>query len=180
MGQLERLISKRQHGLELYAGGKGHGEPAGIDWAPTTSTSTTSRSCGCELGELPELSRSTTGPACVRVRRWGFPYSPLHPVFTPSRVHMDQTYRFYAGLPYFFKESRFDVVKDVDIEAMRDDEWVFSGYSFTDTLWIDRAGKLHQGQVPAGAGRGPLGRRFFTATATTRSSPCGWSTRPKA
>lgn len=33
MGQLERLISKRQHGLELYAGGKGHGEPPTIDWA---------------------------------------------------------------------------------------------------------------------------------------------------
>ncbi len=32
-GQLERLTSKRQHGLELYAGGKGHGEPPGIDWA---------------------------------------------------------------------------------------------------------------------------------------------------
>ena len=32
-GQLERLIFRRQHGLELYAGGKGHGEPPGIDWA---------------------------------------------------------------------------------------------------------------------------------------------------
>ena len=33
VGQLERLTYKRQHGLELYAGGKGHGEPPGIDWA---------------------------------------------------------------------------------------------------------------------------------------------------
>ena len=33
MGQLERLISRREHGLELYAGGKGHGEPPCIDWA---------------------------------------------------------------------------------------------------------------------------------------------------
>ena len=33
MGQFERLISRREHGLELYAGGKGHGEPPGIDWA---------------------------------------------------------------------------------------------------------------------------------------------------
>ena len=31
---------------------------------------------------------------------------------------------------------------------MRDDEWVFSGYSFTDLLWIDRAGKLREGTVP--------------------------------
>ncbi len=104
---------------------------------------------------------TTTGPVCATIRRWGFPYSPLHPVFTPSRIHMDQTYRFYAGLPYFFKESRFDVVQDVDIEAMRDDEWVFSGYSFTDTLWFDAQGKLHQGDPPQGAGRKPVGRRFF-------------------
>jgi len=33
MGQLERVIYKRQHGLELYAGGKGHGEPPTIDWS---------------------------------------------------------------------------------------------------------------------------------------------------
>ena len=33
MGQLERLTYRREHGLELYAGGKGHGEPPGIDWA---------------------------------------------------------------------------------------------------------------------------------------------------
>ena len=33
MGQLERLTIKREHGLELFAGGEGHGEPPGIDWA---------------------------------------------------------------------------------------------------------------------------------------------------
>lgn len=33
MGQLDQLISKREHGLELFAGGKGHGEPPTIDWA---------------------------------------------------------------------------------------------------------------------------------------------------
>ena len=37
MGQLERLTYRREHGLELYAGGKGHGEPPGIDWRTTTS-----------------------------------------------------------------------------------------------------------------------------------------------
>jgi metal-sulfur cluster biosynthetic enzyme len=41
-----------------------------------------------------------------------------------------------------------DAIQAVDVEAMRDDEWVFSGYSFTDTLWIDRAGKLREGPVP--------------------------------
>ena len=33
MGQLERLTIKRDHGLELFAGGEGHGEPPGIYWA---------------------------------------------------------------------------------------------------------------------------------------------------
>ena len=149
MGQLERLTYKRQHGLELYAGGKGHGEPPGIDWAHDY----------VDLGHFQKLRMRNwprcpnfevvRGPLCTRVRRWGFPYSPLHPVFTPSRVHMDQSYVFYAGLPYFFKEGQIDVVKDVEIEAMRDDEWVFSGYSFTDMVWFDRQGKLHEGSVPA-------------------------------
>lgn len=31
--QIERLTLRREHGLELYAGGEGHGEPPGIDWA---------------------------------------------------------------------------------------------------------------------------------------------------
>jgi metal-sulfur cluster biosynthetic enzyme len=161
MGQLERLTYKRQHGLELYAGGKGHGEPPGIDWAHDY----------VDQGHFQKLrmrnwaecpgAEVIRGPLCVRVRRWGFPASPVHPVFTPSRVHMDQTYVFCAGLPYFFKEGRIDVVKDVAIEAMRDDEWVFSGYSFTDTMWIDQQGKLHEGTVPQASMNNLWGVGFF-------------------
>ncbi len=149
MGQLERLIYKRQHSLELYAGGKGHGEPPGIDWAHDYVDADHFQKL--RMRNWPQCPNYDVvqGPLCTRVRRWGFPYSPLHPVYTPSRVHMDQTYRFYTGLPYFFKEGRIDVVKDVAIEAMRDDEWVFSGYSFTDTLWLDHRGKMHEGVVPA-------------------------------
>jgi metal-sulfur cluster biosynthetic enzyme len=161
MGQLERLVYKRQHGLELYAGGKGHGEPPGIDWAHDY----------VDAGHFQKLRMRNwprcpnlevvRGPLCVRVRRWGFPFSPLHPVFAPSRVHMDVRYDFYAGLPYFFKEGRIDVIKDVDIAAMRDDEWVFSGYSFTDTLWIDAQGKLREGPVPADQAEQLWGAGFF-------------------
>src|SRR6266403_996551 len=39
MGQLERLTLKREHGLELFSGGEGHGEPPGIDWAHDYVTS---------------------------------------------------------------------------------------------------------------------------------------------
>ena len=42
-----------------------------------------------------------------------------------------------------------EAIVDFLIEAMRDDEWVFSGYSFDKALWIDGAGKLHEGPVPA-------------------------------
>ena len=163
-GQLERLTSKRQHGLELYAGGKGHGEPAGIDWAHDYVDVDHFQKLRMRNWPSCPNYEVTVGQLCARIRRWGFPYSPLHPVFTPSRVHMDQTYRFYAGLPYFFKESRFDVVKDVDIEAMRDDEWVFSGYSFTDTLWFDAQGKLHQGEVPPAQAENLWGVGFFNPT----------------
>jgi metal-sulfur cluster biosynthetic enzyme len=163
-GQLERLVSKRQHGLELYAGGKGHGEPPGIDWAHDYVDAG-----GFQKLRMRNWARCPNddvvqGPLCARVRRWGFPHSPVHPLFTPSRVHMDQTYVFYAGLPYFFKEGRIDVVKDVSIEAMRDDEWVFSGYSFTDSVWIDQQGKLHEGTVPPEHQKNLWGVGFFHRT----------------
>ena len=164
MGQLERLIYKRQHGLELYAGGKGHGEPPGIDWAHDYVDADHFQKLRMRNWPRCPNYEVVRGPLCVRVRRWGFPYSPVHPVFTPSRVHMDQTYVFYAGLPYFFKEGRIDVIKDVAIEAMRDDEWVFSGYSFTDTVWFDQQGKLHEGSVPAESAENLWGVGFYNRT----------------
>ncbi|MCI0460081.1 MAG: metal-sulfur cluster assembly factor [Gemmataceae bacterium] len=148
MGQLERLTLKREHGLELYAGGKGHGEPPTIDWAHDYVDPGHFQKLRMRNWAASPNWEVVRGPLCVRVRRWGFPHSPVHPLFTPSRIHMDVTYVFYAGVPYFFKQSSFDVVKDCAVEAMRDDEWVFSGYSFTDTVWIDRQGKLHEGQAP--------------------------------
>ncbi len=164
VGQLERLTSKRQHGLELYAGGKGHGEPPGIDWAHDYVDVDHFQKLRMRNWANCPNYETTIGRLCATVRRWGFPASPLHPVFTPSRIHMDQTYRFYAGLPYFFKESRFDVIKDVDVEAMRDDEWVFSGYSFTDTLWFDAQGKLHQGAAPPAQAENLWGVGFVNST----------------
>lgn len=161
MGQLERLTSKREHGLELYAGGKGHGEPPMIDWGHDY----------VDAGHFQKLRMRNwaecrnyevvQGPLFVRVRRWGFPHSPVHPVFTPSRLHIDQTYTFYAGLPYFLKEGRMDSIQEHRIEAMRDDEWVFSGYSFTQMLWIDAHGKVHEGPVPAEHGQNIWGVGFY-------------------
>lgn len=148
MGQLERLTYKQEHGLELFAGGKGHGEPPGIDWSHDYVDAGQFQKLRMRNWQHCPNYEVVRGPLCVRVRRWGFPHSPIHPVFTPSRMHMDQTYVFYAGLPYFIKEARFDMIQDFAIEAMRDDEWVFSGYSFTNQVWIDRQGNFHEGKVP--------------------------------
>lgn len=160
-GQLERLTFKREHGLELYAGGKGHGEPPNIDWGHDYVDENNFQKLRMRNWPACPNFEVVVGPLCVLVRRWGFPASPVHPLFTPSRIHMDITYAFYAHQPYFIKEGRTDIVKDVRIEAMRDDEWVFSGYSFTDTVWIDRAGRLHEGAVPAEHGDDLWGVGFF-------------------
>ena len=161
MGQLERVTLAREHGLELYAGGKGHGEPPTIDWAHDYVDEGGFQKLRVKDWASPPNYEVVRGPLLAQVRRWGFPHSPVHPVFTPSRMHIDVTYRFYAGLPYFMKESRMEAVKDLNISAMRDDEWVFSGYSFTDQVWVDRAGRLHEGPVPAEHAQNLWGVGFY-------------------
>lgn len=54
-----------------------------------------------------------------------------------------------------------DVVKDLDIVYLRDDEWVFSGYSFTDILWMGRDGTLREGPVPPAQADDLWGVGFF-------------------
>jgi metal-sulfur cluster biosynthetic enzyme len=147
MGQLERLTLKREHGLELFAGGEGHGEPPGIDWAHDYVTSNNFQKMRITNWAACPDYEAIRGPLCVTVRRWGFPHSPIHPVFTPSRMNIFVEYRFFAGAPYFLKVGRMEVIKDMEITYLRDDEWVFSGYSFTDTVWMGGDGKLRTGPV---------------------------------
>jgi metal-sulfur cluster biosynthetic enzyme len=160
-GQLERLVYKRAQGLELFAGGEGHGEPPHIDWAHdylADGKFQKFRVTNWEACPNYEVSR---GPVCVQVRRWGFPHSPVHPLFTPSRMHIDVEYTFCAGLPWFFKEGTLAMVQDFAIDYLRDDEWVFSGYSFTDSVWMDQHGSLHEGPVAAGQEEDLWGVGFF-------------------
>ena len=90
------------------------------------------------------------GPLSLTVRRWGFPYSTVHPLFSPARMNVFVEYRFYAGTPWFVKVGSMQVIKDIEIGYLRDDEWVFSGMSFTDTVWMGPDGKLHRGEVADG------------------------------
>lgn len=147
MGQLERLTLKREHGLELFAGGEGHGEPPGIDWAHDYVTSGNIQKMRITLWEQCPDYEVVRGPLCTIVRRWGFPYSPVHPLFSPSRVHADIEYRFYAGLPWFHKFGKMTATKEVEIQALRDDEWVFSGQSFTELLWMGPDKKMRMGKL---------------------------------
>jgi metal-sulfur cluster biosynthetic enzyme len=155
MGQLERLTYRRGHGqvpygapLELVTGGEGHGESPNIDWGPDYYASNNFQKFRVTLWSQCPNYEVVRGPLCVQVRRWGFPHSPVHPLFTPSRLHMSLTYTFYAGRPYFLKEIRMDAVKGFETLVIRDDEWLFWGMPFTDGMWLDRDGTLHEGEVP--------------------------------
>ncbi len=148
-GQLARMVLKREHGLEIYSGGQGHGEPAGIDWAHDYVSEDGFQKMRISLwDECPDFE-VVRGPICTIVRRWGFPYSPVHPVFSPARMNMDIEYRFYAGLPYFHKFGHMTAVKQFEPAALRDDEWVITGQSFTDMVWMGPDEKIKTGEVPA-------------------------------
>ncbi len=147
MGQLERLTIKREHGLELFAGGEGHGEPPGIDWAHDYAAAGHFQKLRVTLWETCPDFEVVRGPLATIVRRWGFPHSPVHPVFSPSRLNVDVEYRFYAGLPWFHKTGTMQAIQDFEASALRDDEWVFSGQSFTEILWMGADGKLRTGAV---------------------------------
>jgi metal-sulfur cluster biosynthetic enzyme len=161
MGQLERLIYKREHGQELFAGGEGHGEPPCIDWAHDYVTSGNFQKLRITNWPTSPDYEVIRGPLSLTVRRWGFPYSPIHPVFTPSRMNIFVEYRFYAGTPWFIKTGYMQVIQDIDIGYLRDDEWVFSGMSFTDILWMGRDGKLRVGPVDGGQTEDLWGVGFF-------------------
>jgi metal-sulfur cluster biosynthetic enzyme len=163
-GQLERLTLKREHGLELFSGGEGHGEPAGIDWAHDYVDADGFQKYRVSLWDQCPDYEVVRGPLCTIVRRWGFPYSPVHPLFAPSRLHVAVEYRFYAGLPWFHKIGAMRAVQDFEASALRDDEWVFSGYSFSDTAWIDRDGRFHSGPVDPGQENDLWGVGFFNPT----------------
>lgn len=146
-GQLERMLLKREHGVELYAGGPGHGETACIDWAHDYVSEDNFMKVRIQYwGECPDYE-IIKGPVCTIVRRWGLPHSALHPVYTPSRLNIDIEYRFYAGLPYFQKTGRMEAIKQFVAVALRDDEWVFTGQPFTDSLWMGSDEKLRFGEI---------------------------------
>lgn len=175
MGQLERMSIKRDHGLELFAGGEGHGEPPCIDWAHDYAASGHFQKFRVTLWETCPDYEVVRGPLATLVRRWGFPHSPVHPVFTPSRVHVDVEYRFYAGLPWFHKSGTMEAVKA--FEALR--YAMMSGYSpairSPRLFGWDRTGSCRPATRPRIRARtcGPSASRIRRAR--THSSRCSLS-----
>ena len=149
-GRLERLTFKREHGLELFAGGDGHGEPPALDWAHDYVTAGGFQKMRIGQWETCPDYEVVRGPLCTIVRRWGFPASPAHPVFAPSRLNIDVEYRFYAGLPWFQKAATMQAAAAFETQALRDDQWVFSGQSFRESLWMSEDGKVQGGSPPRG------------------------------
>lgn len=160
-GKIERLTIKRNHGLVLYPGGVGHGEPGNIDWSNDYMAEGGFQKFRIALWDESPDYEVVRGPVCTIVRCWGFPYSPLHPVFSPARLNIDVEYRFYAGLPYFHKFSRMSAVKTFNVGAIRDDEWVLPGKSLPEVLWIGPDGKLNTGAVPPAFSEKLWGVGFF-------------------
>ena len=150
MGQLESL-TPRWHlgGLRLSTHGDGHGEPPNLDWAHDYTTAGAFQKMRVtNWAECPHYE-VVRGPLCAMVRRFGFPHSPVHPLFTPSRLFMDLTYTFYAGVPWFLKDGRMEATRGFCAHVARDDEWYFGGRPFDASLWMDGEGRVHEGPVPA-------------------------------
>ena len=80
MGQLESLTPKwHRGGLRLSTHGNGHGEPPNIDWAHDYTTAGAFQKMRVtNWAECPHYE-VVRGPLCARVRRFGFPHSPVHP-----------------------------------------------------------------------------------------------------
>ncbi|MFA6946714.1 MAG: hypothetical protein WC220_12520 [Pedobacter sp.] len=146
-GQLERMTIKREHGVELYAGGPDHGEIPCIDWAHDYVSEDNFMKVRMQYwDECPDFE-VVKGPICTIVRRWGFPRSAIHPIYNPARLNIDIEYRFYAGLPYFHKLGKMKAIKQFVATALRDDEWVFAGQPFTGSLWMGADEKLRIGEI---------------------------------
>ena len=150
MGQLEALTPKwHAGGLRLSTHGNGHGEPPNLDWAHDYTTAGPFQKMRVTNWSKCPNYEVVRGPLCTIVRRFGFPHSPVHPLFAPSRLFMDLSYTFYAGASYFLKSGRMEATRDFCAHVARDDEWYFGGRPFDAALWMDKAGQVHEGSVPS-------------------------------
>jgi metal-sulfur cluster biosynthetic enzyme len=116
-----------------------HGEDSCLHWNPDFTKQLRYRITNWP--EPPHFSVAR-GPICTVVKRWGYPVCPVFPALHQTAVTIAVTYTFYCGLPYFTMESRLDVEEELDIGAVRNDEWVLFGRPFTHAMAMGDDGAL--------------------------------------
>jgi len=115
-----------------------HGEDSCIHWNPDFSDQLRYR-----ITNWPEPPNYSVveGPLYTRIRRWGYPVCPVYPALPQTAVTIEVTYTFYSGLPYFTMESHLDVEEEVDINVIRNDEWLFRK-AFSHTVSMMDGGEI--------------------------------------
>lgn len=84
----------------------------------------------------PEGYRTLGGPVFFMTKRWG--PLPLYP-----EVLCSITYVFYAHLPYLLLTSTLDVLKDIDVVALRNGEIVLNHNVVREFAWKNSTGEVN-------------------------------------
>ena len=116
-----------------------HGEDSCIHWNPDFSDQLRYRITNWP--EPPNYTVVKGGSVYTRISRWGYPVCPVYPALPQTAVAIEVTYTFYSGLPYFTMESRLDVEEEVDINVIRNDEWLFRK-AFSHTVSMMDGGEI--------------------------------------
>ena len=89
------------------------------------------------VGWVEPKTEITEGPLFYQVKRWGpVPPHPEHsdPTYDrPTRdiVWAEVTYRFYAGLPWYYQSSQLVTLADMDVYFIRNSQMVFRDSLFS-------------------------------------------------
>lgn len=121
-----------------------HGEDSCVHWGPDFSNQFRFR---ITLWPEPPHYTVVKGPICTIVKRWGYPVTAIYPALPQTAVMIEVTYIFYSGLPYFTVESRVNVEEEVDIQAVRNDEWLFLEPTFTHVISMMEGGPVEISQA---------------------------------
>jgi len=117
-----------------------HGEDFCIHWCPDFMNQLRYRVTNWPQ---PPNYTVTRGPLCTRVKRWGYPVTPIYPALPQTAVSIEVIYTFYSALPYFTVSTRFDVQEEVDISHLRNDQWLLGG-GFTHMHSMMEAGEVEE------------------------------------
>jgi len=116
-----------------------HGEDNCVHWCPDFSNQFRFR---ITLWPEPPHYTVVKGPICTIVKRWGYPVAAIYPALPQTAVMIEVTYVFYSDLPYFTIESHVNVEKEVDIQTVRNDEWLFIEPTFTHAISMMEGGPV--------------------------------------